>query len=458
MLNVLPVKTAKLAVEEQPSEITDAPAAATPSNGAPNVSGNLKDKVNILLVDDRQDKLLALEAVLGSLEQNLVKARSGKEALRLLLQDEFAVILMDVSMPTMDGFETAAMIRKRPATEHTPIIFVTSIGNSPTQMYQGYSLGAVDYILTPIVPEVLRAKVHVFVDLWKKTEQIKREAEHLKNAEEKIRHLNAELEKRILALTDVNRELEAFNYSISHDLRAPLRSMSGFAQALIEIEREHLTPKGMDYAQRIMRSAKYMDALLRDLLAYSRVAREEIPPATIQLDSALNEVLTVREGDIRDRKAQVEIRSPLGTVFAHMPTVQQIFANLIDNGLKFVSPDRPPHLKIWTEKIPSKVESRASKAENGSALDLRPSTFDQPFVRVWVEDNGIGIAPEHYEKIFGLFERLHANQTFPGTGIGLAIVRKAAERMGGRVGLESRPGQGTRFWVDLPTIAASNGN
>src|SRR5437667_8382381 len=130
-------------------------------------------KTNILLVDDRADKLLALEAILSSLGQNLVKARSGKEALRHLLHQEFAVILLDVSMPCMDGFETAALIRKRPSSEHTPIIFITSISNSDLQVTKGYSLGAVDYILTPIVPDVLRSKVSVFVELHKQSDEIK---------------------------------------------------------------------------------------------------------------------------------------------------------------------------------------------------------------------------------------------------------------------------------------------
>src|SRR5207237_4567764 len=124
-------------------------------------------KANILLVDDRADKLLALEAILSSLGQNVIKARSGKDALRCLLQDDFAVILLDVSMPCMDGFETAALIRKRPSSELTPIIFITSINNSENHVAKGYSLGAVDYILTPVVPEILRAKVSAFVELHK---------------------------------------------------------------------------------------------------------------------------------------------------------------------------------------------------------------------------------------------------------------------------------------------------
>lgn len=571
------MKTAKLVITETPVDGAVAPSAAVKKNGSAPVFtivdkksgpdnsrsfGRLNGKVNILVVDDRKDKLLALGAVLEPLGQNVVEARSGKEALRLLLKTEFAVILMDVSMPTMDGFETASLIRKRPATEHTPIIFVTSIGNSPSQMYQGYSLGAVDYILTPIVPEVLRAKVGVFVDLWRKTEHIKQQGERLreieeaehrrqlaeaedrleretkrnrfftlaldmlgigdfsghllqansawkkvldyseeelkgttpdqlvhpedyptiqervkllksgmpveyfevrcrhkdgsyrwigwtaasfpkeeliyifgrdvtarKRAEEKVLHLNGELEKRVDALTEINRELETFNYSISHDLRAPLRSMSGFAQALMDGESSRLSSNGVDYVRRIANSAKRMDALLQDLLEYSRVARASMPPMHADLDSVVSEIVALRERDIQEKQARVEIKSPLGTVCAHLPTVQQILGNLIDNGLKFVGPGKLPHLRIWTESI---------------------SGPPQPMLRIWVEDNGIGIEKEFYDKIFGLFERLHPSHTFPGTGLGLAIVRKGVERMGGRVGVESTIGQSSRFWVELP--------
>lgn len=368
-------------------------------------------KANILVVDDRADKLLALEAILSSLNQNIVQARSGKDALRQLLKRDFAVILLDVSMPGMDGFETASLIRKRASSEHTPIIFITAIGITENNVAKGYSLGAVDYILTPIVSDVLRTKVSVFVELHKQTEQISR--------------LNHELKQRLAALTEVNRELEAFNYSISHDLRAPLRSMSSFAQALLEEEALRLSPEGLDFARRITRSAKFMDTLLHDLLTYSRLTREEVPPALIHLEDAVNEVLALVESEVRSRSVQVEIVSPLASVFAHLPTVKQILVNLIGNSLKFVHPDRPLRLRIST-------------------------TQQQKFVRLWVQDNGIGIASEHQEKIFGLFQRLHDSHTYPGTGIGLALVRKGAERMGGRAGVESLPGEGSRFWADLP--------
>src|SRR5579862_7834396 len=156
--------------------------AAASGNGSLKAGTELK--ANILVVDDRADKLLALEAVLSGLGQNLVQARSGKEALRHLLKQDFAVILLDVSMPSMDGFETASLIRQRPSSEHTPIIFITSIGNSENHIARGYSLGAVDYMLTPIVPDVLRAKVSVFVELYRKSELIKQQSEELRRVEQ----------------------------------------------------------------------------------------------------------------------------------------------------------------------------------------------------------------------------------------------------------------------------------
>src|SRR5437660_5134199 len=165
-----------------PEKAAQPPTSSFMQNGESRTQPEVK--TNILMVDDRPDKLLALEAILSSLNENLVQVSSGKEALRQLLKQDFAVILLDVSMPGMDGFETAALIRKRPRSEHTPIIFITAIGNSENHISQGYSLGAVDYMLTPIVPEILRTKVSVFVELQKKTDLIQRQAEQLRRAEE----------------------------------------------------------------------------------------------------------------------------------------------------------------------------------------------------------------------------------------------------------------------------------
>jgi len=416
------------------------------SNGASRPVGA---KVNILLVDDRPDKLLTYEALLSSLDQNLVRARSGEEALHHLLKTEFAVVLLDVSMPGMDGFETAKLIRQRPRTQYTPIIFVTSGDGSKDQVHQAYSLGAVDYIVAPIVPEVLRAKVSVFVDLRRQAEQIKYQAEQIRQIEETgyrkqlaesenrleierkseraIRDLNLKLQGQVAALTEVNKELEAFNYSISHDLRAPLRSMQSFAQILLEDHGPQLGPEGADLARRIAASSHYMDRLLADLLAYSRLTNAEMPGIAFSLDQVLKEVLTFLERDIQDKGAVLDVQPSLGFAVGHSPTVVQILANLIANGLKFVAAEQTPHIRI------------SSVRRDG-------------VVHLSVQDNGIGIDPEHHGKIFGLFERLHSTKQYPGTGIGLALVRKGIERMGGRVGVESELGKGSVFWVELPAV------
>src|SRR5436190_6497515 len=165
-----------------------------------------EEKVNILLVDDRPDKLLAVETIIAELGQNIVKARSGQEALRHLLQTDFALILLDVNMPGLDGFETAALIRQRKKSEHTPIIFLTAISDGETHVSRGYSLGAVDYILAPVLPDVLRTKVSVFVELYKKTEQVKRQAERLRQMEaERFRQQLSETTDRLEAETKRNR-------------------------------------------------------------------------------------------------------------------------------------------------------------------------------------------------------------------------------------------------------------
>jgi PAS domain S-box-containing protein len=529
----------------------------TATNGAPEAPQ--LGKANILIVDDRPDKLLAIDAVLSSLGQNVIQAHSGKEALRQLLHRDFAVILMDVSMPTMDGFETASMIRRRPRTEKTPIIFITSINTSENHIARGYELGAVDYMLTPIVPEILRAKVSVLVDLHNQAELIRQQGERLRHIEEtrhqramaeaadrlevetrrnrfftmaldllaiagfddffiqlnpvwentlgfsandlksksllefvhpedrtataehltklklgsaparfenrylcadgsfrwlswtaapfvseqliyifarditarkafesEIRALNTELELRVHQLTDANNELEAFNYSISHDLRAPLRSIRSFSQFLREDTEAKLGEAATDYLLRIERAAKYMDVLLLDLLQYSRLSRAEIKLASVDLENAVDDVLSSISPEVQEREARINVRRPLGTVLAHPATLRQIVYNLIANALKFVEPERPPQIEIYSEPVHKSI-------------------------RLWVTDQGIGIPPQFHKRIFGLFQRLHSAEAFPGTGVGLALVRRGIERMDGHVGLESDAGEGSKFWVELRT-------
>lgn len=257
--------------------------------------------------------------------------------------------------------------------------------------------------------------------------ELLKERESLKASEEEIRRLNRDLEKRVTERTaeliEANNHMEAFVYSIAHDLRAPLRSMRGFAQALREDYAKHFDEQATDYANRIVASAKFMDDLINDLLSFSKVSRGELDLTPISLELILRQVRDQLADEIKEKQAVIESPERLPDVMAHETTIRQVMTNLLCNSLKFVADSVTPRIII-----------RAEDAKT--------------HWRIWVEDNGIGISPQYRDRIFGIFERLHGN-AYAGTGIGLAIVRKGVERMDGSVGFESEPGKGSRFWFEL---------
>ncbi|MFN0007830.1 MAG: sensor histidine kinase [Planctomycetota bacterium] len=251
---------------------------------------------------------------------------------------------------------------------------------------------------------------------------------------EELRVQAADLEQRVAErtrqLSEVNAELEGYVHSVSHDLRAPLRAVRGFGNLLIEEVGNRLQPTEREYLQRMVSASQRMEALMRDLLAYSRLAREEVDIRPLDLQLVVREAQDMLQGELEERRAVLDIGEPLLPVAGHHSTLVQAVANLLSNAAKFVAAGVQPRIRVRTEK----------------RGDL---------VRLWVEDNGIGIAPEYHEKIFRVFERLNGVGAYPGTGIGLAIVRRAADRMGGATGVESRPGEGSRFWIDLPAAGGA---
>ncbi len=276
----------------------------------------------------------------------------------------------------------------------------------------------------------------------------------LRESEERLRRYATELERRVAErtanLAQSIESLEGVLYHVAHDLRAPLRSMASFTNILLEDYGPQFDERGRDYARRVSNAAQRMDVLVQDLLAYGRLAHTAVPVSKINLEAEVNAALSNFSEEIEARGATVEVCAPLPPVKANATILNQILSNLISNGLKFVEPETRPHLRILAEETTSRMESAEAKSNGVPSLDARLSALDGKFVRLWIEDNGIGIAPEYHERIFRMFERLHAVGVYPGTGIGLAIVRKGAERMGGRVGVESVSGAGSRFWLELP--------
>ncbi|MGQ0519691.1 MAG: sensor histidine kinase [Actinomycetota bacterium] len=361
----------------------------------------------LLLVDDRAENLLAVEAVLASLGQRMVRAMSGEEALRHLLTDDISVIVLDVQMPGLDGFETARHIKQRERTRDIPIIFLTAISQDLEHCLRGYDTGAVDYIFKPVEPEILRAKVAVFLDLELKNRLLREQHETLARQ-------SAELERS-------NRDLEQFAYIASHDLQDPLRVISGFIELLGERIGAGADDQAKEWMARITTTAERMSSLIADLLVYAR-AGGGAPAEPVDLDAALAAALDNLGPAITEAGAELRC-GPLGSGMGSAADLRQVFQNLVSNAVKFRAPGTSPVVEV--------------SAEHGDGVTT-----------VAVRDNGRGVVAGQLERAFQMFERLDGDP-YPGTGLGLAVCRKVAERGGNRIWMERNDGPGVtvRFTV-----------
>jgi signal transduction histidine kinase len=381
------------------------------------------DPVNILLVDDQPANLLALEAMLQGLGQNLIKAGSGREALKWLLTHEFAVILLDVKMPGMDGFETAAMIRERDKSRDTPIIFLTAGDKGHTDAVRGYAVGAVDYLVKPVVPEFVRSKVAVFVELAKRAEQLRRQAELLRQSEQEARELAEARAELVADLEHKNRELESFSYAVSHDLRAPLRRIESFSQAVVESQGGRLDEDGRRYLERVGEASRQMSQLIDDVLYLARVTRAELRQQEVDL-SAIATVVVERLREAEPGR-EVEVRIRPGMVVAGDGQLLRIaLENLLENAWKFTAREPAPRIEFGQAQVGGE-----------------PTYF--------VRDNGAGFDMTYVDKLFTPFQRLHLASEYPGSGIGLATVQRIIHRHAGRVWAEGLSGQGATFHFTL---------
>lgn len=322
-----------------------------------------------------------------------------------------------------EHLQLASELHAQPAWSEVPVVLLASSASMPHWATEASkSLGGrtlVTLVARPCSAATLVAAVDAAL-------QVRRRQYHLRDLLVERETLMASLEERVrertAKLQELVAELESFSYSVSHDLRAPLRVMAGYAQVVLTDFRRTLVPEVEHYLERIARSAERMDRLTQDVLAYTRLSRGDIQLDVVDLAATVNEIIE-QYPDLTSSRNSILVRQPLGRVVAHGPSLAQAISNLVENALKFGRP-----------KVPVKISISARRRGNR--------------VRISVKDNGVGIAPEHRRKIFQIFERV-ANHAVPGTGIGLAIVKKAAERMGGTVGVKSRPGAGSEFWIEL---------
>jgi signal transduction histidine kinase len=371
-----------------------------------------EERPAVLLVDDHPENLVALEAVLAPLDVNILQAGSGDDALRHLLASDVSVILLDVQMPDLDGFETAARIKQRQRTRDTPIIFLTAISSQHEHVLRGYSSGAVDYLAKPVDPDILRAKVSAFVELDAKTRQLERQG--------------AALEAKSSELERVNSELEQFAYVASHDLQEPLRLVCGYLDLLMGGESGTIGAEEREYMRRAMAAAERMSVLIRDLLALSTAGSRTPPTGTADLAKALSIALENLAVTLAERGASVRAE-PLPDAKGDTDELVRVFQNLVGNAVKFAG-DGPPTIRVWAERGTGEWE-------------------------VCVADDGVGMPTEETERVFGMFERLDRDRS-AGSGLGLALCRKIIERHGGRIWLTSSAGEGTTVHFTLPAAGA----
>jgi len=405
----------------------------------------------ILIVDDREDNLLSVESVLEPDGYRIVKANSGRQVLKILLSDfDFALILMDVQMPNLNGFETASLIYERERLRHIPIIFITANNYGDENIFKGYRAGAVDYIYKPINPALLRAKVSVFVDIYRKNARLLAQEQKLvainknlemevmerKASEEKVIELNRELLENIARLETANKDLDLFAFMASHDLQAPLRKIRMFSDRLLSDHQKELDKDGQLYISRIQEVSKRMQDLINDILRFSKISGEKESFQEVDLNDVLKEVVSEMEGSIQEKKAEILLET-LPVLPVSSALMGPLFSNLISNSLKYSKKEVPPAIHIRHEMPPSGAMS------GGKETDGR-------YCRIIIEDNGIGFDQKYAEQIFDMFRRLHPNAQYEGTGIGLALCKKIVEKHKGFISARSKPGEGAVFIVSLP--------
>ncbi len=403
----------------------------------------------ILLVDDREDNLFSMETILEGAGYNFVKASSGKQTLKILLHEfDFALILMDVKMPHIDGFETARLIYERERLRSIPIIFITAQSYDDEHVFKGYHVGAVDYISKPINPALLRAKVAVFVDLYQKNhylrvqeqkliainKHLEIEIEQRLLSEEKVKALNMSLQEHIDRLESANKELDRFAYMASHDLQEPMRKIQTLTDMLMKKHSSTMNVDGKDYLGRIQNTASRMQTLIQHLISFAKIPTQIKEFVECDLNVILKDVLEEMQPQVKEKNAKI-VAAKLPVLRVNPVLIRPLFTNLIGNALKYSRKGAMPVLKIYSDSNGQRAEKK--------------------YYRIFFEDNGIGFEQKYAEHLFDMFSRLHDKSEIDGAGIGLAFCKKIVEGHKGFISALGKENAGATFIVSLP--ASLNG-
>ena len=414
-------------------------------------------EAKILVVDDRADNLISIEAILEKDNYTIVKANSGRAALKVLLNDhDFSLILMDVQMPELNGYETATIIYERDKLRSIPIVFITANNYDEDFMFRGYRLGGVDYIFKPINPELLRAKVAVFVELYSKNQQLmlqekkllaaneflQKEIEDRKVSEERVKLLNEQLIANNDRLKQMNEELDQFAYMASHDLQEPLRKIQVFSDKILR--NNNFDPDSEKYFDKIMNSSRRMQKLINNLLDFSRHTVSTNDFKRTSLNELVKNVVAELEVDIEKSNARINY-DDLPVVSAVPGLMQQLFYNLFSNAIKF----RRPSVDLL-------IDVKAEKMDPVDLSKFLKNSYGISYYKITVQDNGIGFDDKYAEDIFRVFKRLHSYHEFEGSGVGLSICKKIVEKHNGFIKAESKLNSGSTFIIGLPEMQIAN--
>jgi len=394
--------------------------------------GRREKPVGVLLVDDTSANLLALNAALEGVDADLVQASSGYEALRHVLDADFAAIILDVSMPGLDGFETASLIRTRKRSEHTPIIFMTAYQNDG-HLLRGYSLGAVDFLLKPVAKEVLRSKVKVFIDLAHKAVILERLAEQIRqlnsNLEEEVEKRTAELKSAQIAAQAADQAKSRFLASMSHELRTPLNAVIGYSEMLEEEAADRGAVDLIPDVQKIGRAANHLLHVINDILDLSKIeaGRMTVAAESFSVRPMLDEVIEAAHPLVGRNRNQLHLSCPADSISmtSDQTKVRQCLLNLLSNAAKFTHDG----------------QVRLNVIEQGSRIVFQ------------VSDTGVGMSSEQTARLFEPFTQVHTSNT-GGTGLGLAITRRLCGLLDGEVSVDSKPDKGSIFTLSFPLVFA----